>query len=85
MAQWLGALIDLAGLVSQNPRVLEEMSQPSVTTVLGLLTICGYIAMTHKCKSEDNSWESVSPLIMMLLHASCFSWGDAIHMSIHPR
>lgn len=64
MARWLGALTALAVLVSQNPRVLEEVSQPSVTTVLGLLTICGYVAMTHKCKSEDNFWESVSPLIL---------------------
>lgn len=64
MARWLGAFTTLAVLVSQNPRVLEEVSQPPVTTVLGLLTICGYIAMTHKCKSEDNFWESVSPLIL---------------------
>lgn len=64
MAWWLGTLTALAVLVSQNPCVLEEVSQLSVTTVLGLLTICGYIAMTHKGKSEDNFWESVSPLIL---------------------
>lgn len=64
MARWLGALTALAVLVSQNPCVLEEVSQPSVTTIPGLLTICGYVAMTHKCKSEDSFWESVSPLIM---------------------
>lgn len=64
MVQWLGTLTALVVLVAQNPCVLEEVSQPSVTTILGLLTICEYVAMTHKCKSEDNFCESVSPLIM---------------------
>lgn len=64
MAQWLGTLTALAVLVLQNPCVLKEVSQPSVTTIPGLLTICEYVAMTHKYKSEDNFWESISPLIM---------------------